>query len=157
LFIAQQCINAAQKDPSLIKQQPYNALIEKNEKFFEYASEQNPEMAISLIKAVTHIWAGKTPDEFESEVMDFISTAKHEKFLVNYTDLVYKPMLELFDFLNYHDYRIFVCSGGDREFMRVFAESTWQIYKEDVIGTHSEYEYKDGKLKRSYKVFGGLQ
>ena len=45
LFIAQQCINAAQKDPSLIKQQPYNALIEKNEKFFEYASEQNPEMA----------------------------------------------------------------------------------------------------------------
>ena len=31
------------------------------------------------------------------------------------------PMLELFDLLRAHDFRIFVCSGGGRDFMRVFA------------------------------------
>jgi len=30
--------------------------------------------------------------------------------------------------------------------MRVFAEETWGIYKENVIGTAAEYTYADGKI-----------
>ena len=51
------------------------------------------------------------------------------------SQLVYKPMLELLEFLTANEFRVFVCSGGGRDFMRVFAEETWGIYKENVIGS----------------------
>lgn len=40
--------------------------------------------------------------------------------------------------------------------MRVFAEETWGIPKENVIGSAAEYTYADGKLVRSASVLGGL-
>jgi phosphoglycolate phosphatase-like HAD superfamily hydrolase len=71
----------------------------------------------------------KTPDEFEAEVREFFATVKQEKFAANFTDLVYKPMLELFDLLKSYEYRVFVCYGGGRDFMRVISEETWGILR----------------------------
>jgi hypothetical protein len=51
---------------------------------------------------------------------------------------------------------VFVTSGGGRDFMRVFAEETWGIYKENVIGTAAEYTYADGKIVRAERALGGL-
>ena len=65
-------------------------------------------------------------------------------------------MLELFDLLKKYQYRVFVCSGGGRDFMRVISEEAWGIYKENVIGSASEYEYKNNALIRLDKVLGGV-
>ena len=65
-------------------------------------------------------------------------------------------MLELLDYLRAHDFRVFVCSGGGRDFMRVFAEETWGIYKENVIGTAAEYIYADGRIVRGEHALGSL-
>ncbi len=73
-----------------------------------------------------------------------------------YVELVYKPMLELLDLLKANKFRVFVCSGGGRDFMRVFAEETWGIYKENVIGTAAEYTYSDGRIVRAGQVLGSL-
>ena len=73
-----------------------------------------------------------------------------------YVELVYKPMLELLDYLRAAEFRIFVCSGGGRDFMRVFAEETWGIYKENVIGTAAEYTFTDGKMVRGEGILGTL-
>jgi hypothetical protein len=70
--------------------------------------------------------------------------------------LVYKPMLELLEFLKAHEFRVFVCSGGGRDFMRVFAEETWGIFKENVIGSAADYTFTDGKIVRSQEILGGL-
>ena len=53
---------------------------------------------------------------------EWLRAVKQPKFGVPYIELVYKPMLELLDFLRAHEFRVFVCSGGGRDFMRVFAE-----------------------------------
>lgn len=79
-----------------------------------------------------------------------------ERFGVPYPELVYKPMLELFDLLGANGFRVFVCSGGGRDFMRVIAESAWGIPKERVIGIAPTYTYEDGLVKRGDKVLGGL-
>ena len=65
-----------------------------------------------------------------------MAIAKQPKLGVPYTDLVYQPMLELFDLLKANDFRVFVCSGGGRDFMRVFAEETWGVLpgERDRIG-----------------------
>jgi hypothetical protein len=83
-------------------------------------------------------------------------SVKQPKLGVPYVDLVYQPMLELFDYLKAHEFRVFVCSGGGRDSMRVFAEKTWGIFKEDVIGSAAAYTYADGKIVRSDQLLGRL-
>ncbi len=54
------------------------------------------------------------------------------------------------------EFRVFVVSGGGRDFMRVFAEQTWGIYKENVIGTAADYTYTDGKIVRGEQLLGNV-
>jgi len=81
---------------------------------------------------------------------------KQPQLGVPYTDLVYKPMLELFDLLKHNGFRVFVCSGGGRDFMRVFAEETWGVYRENVIGSAAQYTYSDGGIVRGAEILGTL-
>ena len=143
-FLSRVFAVTAQNDPSLRSQQPYRAILERDATFLLKAVEQNPEAMVALENASAREWSGKTPDEFEAEVKEFFATVKQQKFGANFTELVYKPMLELFDLLKKYEYRVFVCSGGTRDFMRAIAEETWGLFKENVIGTDSEYEYDKG-------------
>lgn len=143
-------------DPTLAGTQPYKALIEKDTAFFARLGTQDPEVVDSLLQAFGRSWAGTTPEEFEAEVRVWLHTARQPKFGVPYTDLVYRPMLELIELLKANEFRVFVCSGGGRDFMRVFAEQTWGIYKENVIGTAADYRYVDGRIVRGESALGGL-
>ena len=143
-------------DPSLASRQPYKAIIEKDPAFFEGVATQEPEVVATLEQGFARSWAGTTPDEFDAQVRHWLETVNQPKFGVPYVQLVYKPMLELLEFLTAHEFRVFVCSGGGRDFMRVFAEETWGIFKENVIGSAADYTYTDGKIVRSEKVLGGL-
>jgi len=155
-FLFRAWSEALKKDPSLAAEQPYKAIVEQDQKFFEGLVTQDPTVVASLEGAMARSWAGTTPAEFDAEVRHWVETVKQPRFNVGYTKLVYRPMLELFEFLKSHDFRVFVCSGGGRDFMRVFAEETWGILKEDVIGSSSAYEYKDGRIVRTDQMLGGL-
>jgi len=143
-------------DPSLATQQPYKAIIEKDPAFFVGLATQDPEVVGTLLKAFARSWAGTTPGEFDAQVKVWLDTVKQPKLGKLYIDLVYQPMLELFDLLKAHEFRIFVVSGGGRDFMRVFAEDAFGIYKENVIGTAAEYSFSDGKIVRAEHALGGL-
>jgi phosphoserine phosphatase len=143
-------------DPSLANKQPYKAIIEKDGAYFQGLITQDPKVVLPLEQAAAHSWAGTTPEAFDAQVRGFIDNIKHPKFKVGYTELVYQPMLELFNLLKSINFRIFVCSGGGRDFMRVISEKTWGIYKEDVIGSAAQYVYKDGKIIRTNTMLGGL-
>jgi phosphoserine phosphatase len=143
-------------DPSLAEQQPYKALIAMDTAFFEGVATQDPEVVSTLLEAFGRSWAGTTPEEFAAQVRDWTRTVKQPKLGVPYVELVYQPMLELFDLLRANEFRVFVCSGGGRDFMRVFAEEVWGIYQENVIGSAADYTYADGKLVRSRAILGGI-
>jgi phosphoserine phosphatase len=64
--------------------------------------------------------------------------------------------MELFDLLRDHGFRVFVCSGGGRDFMRVFAEELWGVHKENVIGSAADYTYADGQIVRGQEMLGRL-
>ena len=110
----------------------------------------------TLLKAFGRSWTGSTPAEFDAQVRDWLRTSRQPKLGVPYIELVYSPMLELLDLLRAHEFRVFVTSGGGRDFMRVFAEDTWGIYKENVIGTAADYTYADGRIVRAERSLGGL-
>ena len=155
-FLIRVCTQAARNDPCLCSRQPYKAIIEQDMDYFQGLVIQDPDVVASLEGAVAETWAGTSPEVFDAQVRHWVETVTQPRFQVGYTRLVYKPMLELFDLLKAYEFRVFVCSGGGRDFMRVFAEQTWGIFKENVIGSAPAYEYRDGKITRTDHMLGGL-
>lgn len=102
------------------------------------------EKAILELVMATH--AGMTTEEFEASVRDWLATAKHPKTGRLYVDMLYKPMLELLDYLRENDFKTFIVSGGGIEFLRVFAEDAYGIPPEQVVGSSikTKYEVRDG-------------
>ena len=63
-----------------------------------------------------------------------------------YVEMVYQPMLELLEYLRANDFKTFIVSGGGIDFLRVFAENTYGIPPEQVVGSSiaAKYELRDG-------------
>jgi phosphoglycolate phosphatase-like HAD superfamily hydrolase len=92
------------------------------------------------IVAATH--SGMTTVDFNKSVKQWLETAKHPRFKVAYTDLVYQPMLELLAYLRANGFKTFIVSGGGVEFMRNFADKTYGIPPEQVIGSSGVTQYQ---------------
>ena len=60
--------------------------------------------------------------------------------------MVFQPMLELLAYLRANDFKTFIVSGGGIEFMRAFAEATYGVPPEQVIGSSGKlkFEMRDG-------------
>jgi len=100
----------------------------------------------ALLKIVMAAHSGMTTDEFEKIVTDWIATAKHPITKRPFTEMVYQPMLELLSYLRAHGFKTYIVSGGGVEFMRAFAEKTYGIPPEQVIGStgKTQFEMRDG-------------
>jgi phosphoglycolate phosphatase-like HAD superfamily hydrolase len=103
------------------------------------------EHAILEIVMATH--GNNTAEEFERNVRDWITTARHRVTGRPYTEMAYQPMLELLDYLRANGFKTFIVSGGGIEFMRVFSEQVYGIPPEQVIGSSvkTKYEVRDGR------------
>lgn len=99
---------------------------------------------VELLMA-TH--AGMTSEQFADTVREWLATARHPKLGRPYTDLVFQPMLELLAYLRASGFRTWIVSGGGIEFLRVFAEESYGIPPEQVIGSsiRTRYEVRDGQ------------
>jgi phosphoglycolate phosphatase-like HAD superfamily hydrolase len=155
-FIFRALAQAVQADSSLADKEPYQAILHKDRDFFAAVGRQEPDAIRALEEALARTWLGATPAEFEAQVATYLKDVKSERFGVPYLELVYKPMLELFELLEANAFRVFVCSGGGRDFMRVIAESAWGIPREHVIGTAPTYTYENGVIRRGGELLGGL-
>lgn len=147
-------VEKVKADPSLAAQDPYKAIVEKDPAFLQALAQQVPEAVVAFLRGVGAAWEGTTPGEYEAEVEAFLAATKHPRWDRPFTDLVYQPMLELLDLLRVHDWRVYVCSGGGRDFMRVFSERAWGIMRENVIGSAPEWAYEDGRLVRKNVLHG---
>ncbi|HKQ24879.1 MAG TPA: HAD family hydrolase [Burkholderiales bacterium] len=130
----------APKHPEWKTRQPYKAVIEGDMKALT-ASGKN---GLVQLMAATH--AGMTTDEFSAIVSDWFASARHPKTKRAYTEMVYRPMLELLDYLRENGFKTYIVSGGGVEFMRVFAERVYDIPPEQVIGSMGglKFSFKDG-------------
>ncbi|MEU9664533.1 HAD family hydrolase [Streptomyces bobili] len=141
-------------DPSLARKQPYRAIASKDDSFLRALSTEDPDAVTSFVEAIGSAWEGTTFGEFETEAERHLASWRHERFGLPATGLVYQPMLELFDYLRAYGWRLFVCSGGGRDFMRVICEETWGLPRENVIGSAPEFAYRDGVLVRRAVLHG---
>jgi len=79
--------------------------------------------------------AGNSPEEFQRIAAEWLKTARHPKWNRPYTSLVYQPMLEVLRFLRASGFTNFIVSGGGIEFVRAFAEETYGVPPQHVVGS----------------------
>ena len=155
-FLLEKLVAQVRADPELADAEPYRSIVKRDPVFLAGLARQDPDAVAKFLAGVGAAWEGVTPEVYDAEVGDFIAGYRDERFGKRCTELVYQPMLELFDLLRAHGWRVFVCSGGGRDFMRVIAEDTWGVPKENVIGSAPEWSYRDGRLVRDNELRGDL-
>lgn len=149
-------VEKVKENPALAAEDPYRGIVTQDPVFLQGLAQQVPETVIAFLSGVGKAWEGTTPEAYEAEVRAYLAASKHPRWECPWTDLIYQPMLELFDLLKENDWRVFVCSGGGRDFMRVYAEEALGINRENVIGSAPEFAYVDVQLLRQNVLHGNI-
>jgi phosphoserine phosphatase len=94
-----------------------------------------------LEKVAAATLSGMTVDAFAAEVKKWITTAKDPRWHRPYTELVYRPMLEVMQYLRANGYKTYIVTGGGQGFVRVYSQDVYGIPPEQVVGTAGEVRY----------------
>jgi len=84
---------------------------------------------------------GMSVDDFEAEAEKWLETAKDPRWKRPYTDLTYLPMQEVLQYLRANGYKTYIVTGGGQDFVRVYADRTYGIPPEQVVGTAAGTKY----------------
>ena len=89
----------------------------------------------AVIDLILTSHTGMSATLFDTIVLDWLRVAKHPRFNQLYTNLTYKPQIELLEYLRANGFQTFVVSGGTVEFMRPWTEKAYGIPPEKVVGS----------------------
>ncbi|WP_084456983.1 haloacid dehalogenase-like hydrolase [Desulfogranum mediterraneum] len=140
-FIADRIRALASLHPQWQRQEPFASVLrgELHQAFFGEADH------FRKLLLATH--GGMSEAEFQQQVSDWIATARHPQSGKLLTEMVYRPMVELLDYLRANGFKTFIVSGGGLQFMRPWSEQVYGIPPEQVIGTtvKTSYEQRQGR------------
>jgi hypothetical protein len=96
-----------------------------------------------LERVIAEIQGGLTVEEFEAIVRDWLARARHPRFDRTYTELIDQPMRELMLLPREHGFETDIVTGGT-DFVRTFAESTYGVPPEQLVGSSGRTRYGYG-------------
>lgn len=98
-------------------------------------------------KIIAETNANMTEEVFADVVGKWLAATKHPRFNRPYTELVYKPMLELMEYLRVNGFKTYIVTGSGQEFVRVYSQKVYGVPVEQVIGSSvvTTYEISNGK------------
>jgi len=139
-FLADRIKQLAAKDPSIPQRQPFKAFVEHD---FKTLMSLGKQAAAELFFA-TH--AGMSEDEFAEIGRAWFASAKHPKYGCAFTQVAFKPQLELLDYLRKNGFKTYIVTGGGVDFVRLICEQSYGIPREQVIGSSVKLrvEMRDG-------------
>jgi phosphoglycolate phosphatase-like HAD superfamily hydrolase len=139
-FLTDRVKQLAAKDPSMKERQPFKALLEHDLKTLNALGKQ----ALAQLFFATH--SGMSVEEFAGIVRAWFASAKHPKYGRPFTQVLFKPQLELLGYLRENGFKTYIVTGGGVDFVRVISEQAYGIPRERVIGSSEKLrmEMKDG-------------
>ena len=147
-----QVIYCLEKVPALVKAKPELAKVAPFSTVLEVLHGDRAAMEKltmdDLMKILAATLTGMSVDEFSAEVKKWLAEAKDPRWKKPYTELTYLPMQEVLKYLRANGYKTYIVTGGGQDFVRQYAEATYGIPPEQVVGSAGETKYgydKDGK------------
>jgi len=151
MFALARVHDLAPQHPEWKQRDPFKAVLAEDHEAMGRFSEADWEMIV----AATH--AGMSTEAFEQLVKQWLTTAKDPKFHQPYTELTYRPMLEVMDYLRANGFKTYIVTGGGQEFVRVYSQHVYGVSPEQIVGSSilTKYQDQNGKpvLMREPKVF----
>jgi phosphoglycolate phosphatase-like HAD superfamily hydrolase len=149
-FLADRVKQLAAADPSVAARQPFKALLEHDLKTLHELGKEG----VMELFAATH--AGMTVEAFDDMATAWFARAKHAKLDRLFTDLTYQPQIELMEFLREHGFKTFIVSGGGIDLIRAFAERSYGVPREQVIGSSAKLQFEASGKSASLRKLGEL-
>jgi len=131
--------------PELKNKPPFNTVLELLHGD-RAAMEKLTMKDLEVIGAAT--LSGMSVETFKAEVKKWLAEAKDPRWKRSYTELTYQPMQELMRYLRANGYKTYIVTGGGQDFVREYAEQTYGIPPEEIVGTAGETKFgydKSGK------------
>jgi phosphoglycolate phosphatase-like HAD superfamily hydrolase len=141
-FAIDEVIAQAPQHPEWRGAEPFKSILAHDREAMLRFSIQDFEKVV----AVTH--SGMTVQQFQEIVKNWLAEAKHPRFKRPYTECVYQPMLELMQYLRANGFKIYIVTGGGQEFVRAFAQQTYGVPAEQVVGSMGKVRYEYDKAGR---------
>ena len=137
----------AAEQPELRDRQPYKAVYERDMVWLgkvadDYAKGDMQGVMI-LGAAYLEAFNGIRVEEFEEFAFEFLNNSLDARFKKPYKLLTYKPMVELVNTLQENDFRVFITTGGGRDFLRAVCEEIYNIPSYMTIGSSVSFQYKE--------------
>jgi hypothetical protein len=86
--------------------------------------------------------SGMTTDEFEATVTGWLAKSRNTRLNRQYNQSALLPMMELLEFLRLSGFRIYIVARGDAAFLRAWAEKTYGVGPDHVIGSSIRTRYE---------------
>jgi phosphoserine phosphatase len=137
-----------ERDPSLKDRQPYKAAVERDFHWLGAAMVKHyhgDDSDLTLLeRAVESAFEGMAVEAFGAEALRWLGQASHPTLHRPYLSCGFKPMIEFLRYLEANGFATYIASGGDRDFMRPFAEALYGIPPERVIGSSLGLDFNAG-------------
>jgi phosphoserine phosphatase len=146
-FILERLGAAARHDPKLRERQPWKGALEGNTGWLSDLVVNH--YLEALVDAILHTFTGMPVATYERVAKEFLNRAQHPALGRCFLDCSYAPMVSLIKCLGAHGFASYIASGGNRGFMRVFAEDLYGVPAERVIGSASAFRYAEANACRS--------
>ena len=144
-----QVIYCLDRVPAVVKEKPALADVEPFKTVLTGNFEAIAKLSLDdLLRIMAVTVTGMSVEDFQAEVKTWLDAAKNRRWNWPYTELTYLPMIEVLRYFRANGYRTYIVTGGGQDFVRVFAETTYGIPPEQVVGAAGGTEYgydKNGK------------
>lgn len=100
-------------------------------------------------KIVLTTQTGMSNNEFKSLARNWVLNSIHPETGKKTIDMVYVPMIELITYFQNNNFKTYIVTGGDTQFIQAWAEIAYNIPPEQVIGSLVKQTLKiqDGQTK----------
>lgn len=129
----------AAANPALKEQEPFKTVLSGDRTALARLTAKDVEV-IALATL-----SGMTVDEFREDVAKWLATASDPRWKRPYTELTYQPMHEVMELLRANGFKIFIVTGGGQDFVRVYAEKTYGVPPEQVVGSADTTKFTHDK------------
>ena len=129
VFSLDRLVELSAQHPEWKDVQPFKAVIARDKAAMEKFTLDD------LMKIVVATHTGVSTDEFNQAARAWIAKARDRRWNRPYNELVYQPMLEVMRYLRANGYKTYIVTGGTQPFVRAFAETTYGIPPDQIIGT----------------------
>ena len=144
-FLLRKLAAAAEDDPALQTQQPWQAAWEQDYDWFGKVITNHYQGDDSALRVVMGgllaLSEGQDVEAVEASARTFVFNERHPTLGIAYRDCIYQPMLELLRYLEATAFSNIIVSGGGRDFMRGFTQDLYGVPRERVIGSTVAYRY----------------